>query len=1581
MKRQKWGRGMCGYLRIVLTCGVALAAVAQVFCPSDVLAQLPPDNPDANVIEVFPASPFILSPFIDALPQPQALLPGWRPDPTLPAGQADWTVRRSAFLADPANPTGTGVVVPGPAVGQQDVYGPLSAGATAVNGQGKETLLVVDHAGTHQVWPNAAGQNSDRLLSGPTPSPILYHIRMQPGLHRFTTSLVRAIDKNGGPLGEGALAFLSAATGRTFSADGTTTLPDSTVWGFNGTFPGPMINGEYGKPALVRFENDLDKNPLALDYQDFGAPDLAFLTHQHNGHTAPESDGQPHYMQINEGGYTPGDWVDNLYLGYPAGGDPSEMQSLLWFHDHRMHHTGANVYKGMVGLFPMYDPGMPDQRPGAQPGAILPGTGLDTGNEADPAPNLKLPGVRTPGRDPATGQFPPGPFNVKYDIPLAFYDTALDDGLTPHGDMHTPNFPPDLPSATVPGVEPDVFGAMHPEWWGKSFFKHYPDHGFVGDIFTVNGVAYPVLHVEPRRYRLRFLCASVARIYELALMTSANGPQARPGTQGQWQIPDGVQWKPWTWVASMGGLLPQTAVSDTFLIWPATRAEFVVDFSAGVPADKTIFITNVLVMVNGRKPDFNDLRGGVNSLNALQYKVPVVKIVVDLPLSGPDQSDPALVQAGRPLRPMPKLADLVKLDGSPSAVAPTLANTAALPHAEFTLNRSGQMGMENQWLINDSPFVPDRPLVTVRRNHPEVWTNTNGGGGWVHPMHMHMEEHTTLARQGSILPVHVEDTGKEDVTNLEPGESVSFYRNFRTFEGRYVAHCHNLAHEDHNMMFGFTILPPDAPPPTSTTTTTITTTSTTTTSTTTTTATTATATTTTTTIPIPLPAWWVTLDVSHNNGPLAALELGQMAGATDNFDGPAIDGLAPPQPPAPNDYDAYFSSIADEVLYPHLLKDYRALAPTGTWRLVLRLTAGDSFTGTFGTANAQGRTLTWQESDAAWTGSGPIYPLSDAISVTNSTGAVLTKYYVIRLGDIFTLTLSSGWNLISLPLVPVAPSPAALFGTNMQAIFSWDGQHYVVPTVMQAKTGYWVYLTNPATVTVVGAAPADGALVHLVQGWNLVGPVGTQPVPGLPVIAGFGWDGTRYVIPTNCVEGRGYWLYAVTSTDIWTGAPSPTLLARRNFALAGGGWSVPIGVTLNGAQYAALELGVATGATNNYDAGVDGLAPPPAPAPIDDEVFFSSITSEALFPKLLDDYRNAGTSVATWRLRAAVNAGKSVVISWPVVSLPSGWGLTYQAADSNWNGTGTLVSMAGVPQSLTLANSTGNQATYRYLIVATETSSTTTSSTSTTTTTLPVTTTTIPVATTTTTTVPTSTTTSTTSTTTTSTTASTTSTTTTATTTTTTTATTTTTIPKRITVLFPSDSGICLKRGKTYKIAWTSNLPKGTKVRVDLVKEDGRTWALSTGTSTSPLTWTVGKVIKGVDMYLDGDDYRIRVSTLDGIDSDESDDLFSIYSVTGIEIRGATIETGAPDSVAESSAEQFTCRAILGVGDPVDVTADVEWKVTGADGKSVKYAKIGKSGLLVTLNVSSDQACSVTATYGKSGVLARARQMVTIKNR
>ena len=165
--------------------------------------------------------------------------------------------------------------------------------------------------GSHQIWTSQLS----------LPDPIYYRIQLKLAEHRFTTSKVRAIKKDGTPV-TGADVALG------YPIVGDQSLPGSTIYGFNGTFPGPMINASYGQPASVRFENLLAENPLGLDRNDFGSPEWGFLTHLHNAHTACESDGNPNYRPT---GYLPEQWCDNLYLNYPAGNDPAEKQSFFWF--------------------------------------------------------------------------------------------------------------------------------------------------------------------------------------------------------------------------------------------------------------------------------------------------------------------------------------------------------------------------------------------------------------------------------------------------------------------------------------------------------------------------------------------------------------------------------------------------------------------------------------------------------------------------------------------------------------------------------------------------------------------------------------------------------------------------------------------------------------------------------------------------------------------------------------------------------------------------------------------------------------------------------------------------------------------------------------------------------------------------------------------------------------------------------------------------------------------------------------------------------------------------------------------------
>ncbi|MBO1269110.1 multicopper oxidase family protein [Arthrobacter cavernae] len=663
-------------------------------------------------IETFPTSPLIISPFKDRLPIPKALAPASRSE------LSSWKLP------------------PGPGTGQQNSM----------------------RNDRHQIWPSQIG----------FPDPIVYKIDLLLATHAFTTSQVLPINSNGRP----TVSF--DAGGKTFAAGTKRTLPLSTIYGFNGTFPGPLINAEYGRPVLIRFENHLDENPQNLDRQDFGSPDWSFLTHLHNSHTAPESDGNPHYSMIagpKHDGYLPKTFCDNLYLNWPAGGDDREKQSFFWFHDHRMDHTSSNVYKGMVGLYPIYDPK----------------NGMDMGDERQ---GLHLPGVRKDNSD--------GTFDVGYDIPLAFFDCRLDDGVTLHKDVH--DGLDEFPDAKNP--------AKHPEWWGKTFFRHFPNHGFVGDIFTVNGTANPVLEVKRRKYRFRFLDASVARIYEFKLMSSTQGPKSSASLgyngdelAGQYRIPDAQQCMQFAQIASEGGLLPFPVRRDSFELWPSKRREVIVDFTRyqdGTPTTKgdVIYLTNVMKMPNGRMWS-NSSRFGLDPA----YKVPVLKIVIGN--NAPDES--RIPTAMRPLPPLP--------DNWRNLMENRLI---------FEVQR-GSAGGEAEWLINGKPFEPltvatslksplgRSPLAQQKKGSFNLWEIRNGGGGWVHPVHLHMEEHRTVMRNGRDVtrgdPSHPDDVSREDTAALDPGESVILYRGFRDFVGPYVVHCHNLVHEDHAMMFGWEIVP------------------------------------------------------------------------------------------------------------------------------------------------------------------------------------------------------------------------------------------------------------------------------------------------------------------------------------------------------------------------------------------------------------------------------------------------------------------------------------------------------------------------------------------------------------------------------------------------------------------------------------------------------------------------------------------------------------------------------------------------------------------------------------------------------
>jgi FtsP/CotA-like multicopper oxidase with cupredoxin domain len=77
----------------------------------------------------------------------------------------------------------------------------------------------------------------------------------------------------------------------------------------------------------------------------------------------------------------------------------------------------------------------------------------------------------------------------------------------------------------------------------------------------------------------------------------------------------------------------------------------------------------------------------------------------------------------------------------------------------------------------------------------------NAGGGWWHPIHIHLESHQIRSINGS--PPDPAWQHKSDTCILKGGDVAEIVMKFRTFLGPFVMHCHNLEHEDLRMMQNF----------------------------------------------------------------------------------------------------------------------------------------------------------------------------------------------------------------------------------------------------------------------------------------------------------------------------------------------------------------------------------------------------------------------------------------------------------------------------------------------------------------------------------------------------------------------------------------------------------------------------------------------------------------------------------------------------------------------------------------------------------------------------------------------------------
>ncbi|KAL2211026.1 multicopper oxidase [Sarocladium strictum] len=269
---------------------------------------------------------------------------------------------------------------------------------------------------------------------------------------------------------------------------------------------------------------------------------------------------------------------------------------------------------------------------------------------------------------------------------------------------------------------------------------------YFGDVIHVNGQPWPFFKVQPRKYRFRVLNASVSRSYILYL-------QRQSGSSSQ--IPFQV-------IGSDAGLLTKPITSSTLTISMAERWEIVVDFSS--LAGQNVTLRNQEKV--GKDDDYKET-------------VNVMRFIVDS-----------------------------KAVTDNSRVPSTLRDVPFPPPATGKVDRRFEFARTGgEWRINGVVFsdVNNRVLAKVPKGTVETWELVNGGGGWTHPVHVHLVDFRVLSRSNgkrSVLPY--EAAGLQDVVWLDAGETVRVQAFFAR-EGLYMFHCHNLIHEDHEMMAAFNV--------------------------------------------------------------------------------------------------------------------------------------------------------------------------------------------------------------------------------------------------------------------------------------------------------------------------------------------------------------------------------------------------------------------------------------------------------------------------------------------------------------------------------------------------------------------------------------------------------------------------------------------------------------------------------------------------------------------------------------------------------------------------------------------------------
>ncbi len=460
---------------------------------------------------------------------------------------------------------------------------------------------------------------------------------------------------------------------------------------------------------------------------------IPLVVHTHGAHDFEDSDGFAEDWFLPNARNIPANWArvgskydrfrEEAFHRFGVRADPGSAvfqfdhdqgAQAMWFHDHSLGTTRLNDYMGEVGFYFLRG-GAFDAPPGVLPG---------------PAP-----GVNDP------------PGTRHYELPMILADKSFNRD----GSLFYPTSREFFGDTTGPYVpQTDI----NPYWVPMHFAQ----------TNTVNGVVWPRLSVEPRRYRFRVLDASTARLFTLKVVADPLAQRPAPAALPIWAI------------GSDGGFLRRPVAVESIDIGISERLDIVIDFT-GLRPGTQLYLINEQDEMPGMPPDPN------TAGQIMRFDV--------VPLTSPDRSVPM---------------DQLTLPAQPTLTTST--NTRKLiMNAQFSTFQPNVLNQAQLGVIDASgtpvPMVWEDPVTeNPAVGSQELWELHNLTP-LKHMIHVHLVEYQVVNREviatGEIRPVNPWETGRKDVVFVNPGEITRIINPFDR-RGLYLWHCHILDHEDNSMM-------------------------------------------------------------------------------------------------------------------------------------------------------------------------------------------------------------------------------------------------------------------------------------------------------------------------------------------------------------------------------------------------------------------------------------------------------------------------------------------------------------------------------------------------------------------------------------------------------------------------------------------------------------------------------------------------------------------------------------------------------------------------------------------------------------